>query len=57
MVRPVLSLDRLLFLDREGQVGYRHGPNAAGLERMDYLEFIARGTSHIPDKGQADFMC
>jgi hypothetical protein len=35
----------------------RHGPNAAGLERMDYLEFIARVTSHIPDKGQADFMC
>jgi hypothetical protein len=52
MVRPVLSLDRLLFLDREGQVGYRHGPSAAGLERMDYLEFIARVTSHIPDKGQ-----
>jgi hypothetical protein len=22
------------------------------LERMDYLEFIARTTSHIPDKGQ-----
>jgi hypothetical protein len=22
------------------------------LERLDYLEFIARVTSHIPDKGQ-----
>jgi hypothetical protein len=22
------------------------------MERMDYLEFIARTTSHIPDKGQ-----
>ena len=22
------------------------------VERMDYLEFIARVTSHIPDKGQ-----
>ncbi|MDI6697606.1 MAG: transposase [Candidatus Saccharicenans sp.] len=22
------------------------------MERMDYLEFIARVTSHIPDKGQ-----
>jgi hypothetical protein len=26
--------------------------DAAGLETMDYLEFIARVTSHIPDKGQ-----
>jgi hypothetical protein len=25
---------------------------AGELERMDYLEFIARVTSHIPDKGQ-----
>jgi hypothetical protein len=23
-----------------------------GMERLDYLEFIARVTSHIPDKGQ-----
>jgi hypothetical protein len=23
--RPILALDRLLFLDREGKVGYRHG--------------------------------
>jgi hypothetical protein len=52
MVRPVLALDRLLFLDREGKVGYRHGQNGAELETMDYLEFIARVTSHIPDKGQ-----
>jgi ribosomal protein S27E len=52
MVRPVLALDRLSFLEREGQVGYRHGPNGAELERMDYLEFIARVTSHIPEKGQ-----
>ena len=50
--REVLALDRLLFLDREGKVGYRHGPNGAELERMGYLEFIARVTSHIPDKGQ-----
>jgi len=52
MVRPVLALDRLLFLEREGKVGYRHGPNGAELETMDYLELIARVTSHIPDKGQ-----
>jgi len=47
-----LALDRLSFLEREGQVGYRHGPAGANLERMDYLELIARVVSHIPDKGQ-----
>jgi hypothetical protein len=52
MVRPVLALDRLVFLEREGQVGYRWGQEAAELETMDYLEFIARVVSHIPDKGQ-----
>ena len=52
MVRPILALDRLLFLEREGKVGYRHGQNGVELETMDYLEFIARVTSHIPDKGQ-----
>jgi len=52
MVRPILALERLLFLEREGQVGYRHGDAGAELERMDYLELIARVTSHIPDKGQ-----
>jgi len=55
MVRPILALDHLLFLEREGKVGYRHGRDGAELERMDYLEFIARVTSHIPDKGQV--MC
>jgi ribosomal protein S27E len=52
MVRPILALERLLFLEGEGQVGYRHGDAGAELERMDYLELIARATSHIPDKGQ-----
>jgi len=52
MIRPVLSLDRLSFLEQEGKVGYRHGQNGAELETMDYLELIARVTSHIPDKGQ-----
>ena len=52
MVRPILALDRLLFLGREGQVGYRHGQKGAELERTDYLEFIARVVSHIPDKRQ-----
>jgi hypothetical protein len=38
---------RILF-----QVCYWFGKDAGEVERMDYLEFIARVTSHIPDKGQ-----
>ncbi|MGZ5498201.1 MAG: transposase [Candidatus Aminicenantales bacterium] len=45
MVRPVLALERLSFLEREGKVGYRHGPDGEELDRMDYLELIARVTS------------
>lgn len=52
MIRPVLSLERLVFLEAEGQVSYRWGRQAAEQEAMDYLEFTARVTSHIPDKGQ-----
>jgi hypothetical protein len=51
MVRPILALERLSFMEGEGRVGYRHGDDAE-LERMDYLGLIARVTSHIPDKGQ-----
>jgi len=52
MIRPILSLERLSFLEPEGKVGYRQGENVAEQEVMDYLELIARVTSHIPDKGQ-----
>jgi ribosomal protein S27E len=54
MIRPLLSLDRLSFLASEGKVRYRWGRDGAGqqTETMDYLEFIARVTSHISDKGQ-----
>jgi ribosomal protein S27E len=52
MVRPVLALDRLSLLEGQGKVGYQHGDDVAELERMDYLEFIARVVSHIPDRGQ-----
>jgi hypothetical protein len=52
MIRPVLSLERLSFLEREGKVGYRWDQDRAEQEAMDYLEFIARITSHIPDKGR-----
>ena len=52
MIRPLLSLERLFLDEREARVGYRYGQEAKDLERMDYLEFIARVVSHIPDKGQ-----
>ena len=52
MIRPPVSLDRLTFLEPEGKVGYRWDRDGEGQETMDYLEFIARMTSHIPDKGQ-----
>ena len=52
MVRPVLALERLTFLEPEGKVRYRYGEKGADQETMDYLEFLARVTSHIPDKGQ-----
>jgi hypothetical protein len=51
MIRPVISLERLSFLEPEGKVGYRWGQDGTERETMDYLEFIARVTSHIPDKG------
>jgi hypothetical protein len=37
-----------LFLDREGQVGYRYSPNSAELEKKDYLEFIVRAGGSRP---------
>jgi hypothetical protein len=52
MIRPLLSLERLSFSEKEGKVSYRYGKDAEEVERMDYLEFIARVTSHIPNKGQ-----
>jgi hypothetical protein len=39
-------------MNGKGKVGYRYGEKPEEVERMDYLEFIARVTSHIPDKGQ-----
>lgn len=47
-----MSLERLSFPEKEGKVCYRYGKEAKDLERMDYLEFIARIVTHIPDKGQ-----
>jgi hypothetical protein len=52
MIRPLLSLKRLFFDETEGRVRYQHSRHGSQEESMDYLEFIARVTSHIPDKGQ-----
>jgi len=52
MIRSILSLKKLSFDETEGKVSYQYGNLRAEEERMDYLEFIARVTSHIPDKGQ-----
>jgi len=49
-IRPILSLRKLSL--REGQVLYQYGKHSSETESMDYMEFIARVTSHIPDKGQ-----
>jgi ribosomal protein S27E len=52
MIRPLLSLKRLFFDETEGMVRYQYDKHGSQDESIDYLEFIARVTSHIPDKGQ-----
>jgi len=52
MIKPILSLKKLSFDETEGKVSCQYGKLRGEEERMDYLEFIARATSHIPDKGQ-----
>jgi hypothetical protein len=52
MIRPLLSLKRLLFDETTGKIRYQYSRHGLQEESMDYLEFIARVTSHIPDKGQ-----
>ena len=42
MIRPVLALERLTFLEPEGKVGYRYGEKGAEQETMDYLELIRK---------------
>ena len=53
MIRPLLSLERLSFDEKGGQICYQYGRKAKEVERMDYLKFIPRTTPHIPDKGQS----
>ncbi len=52
MIRPLLSLERVSFQEKQGRVCCRYGKKAGEVERMDYLGFIARATTHIPDIGQ-----
>ena len=37
MIRPILSLERLSFSEKEGKVCYRYGKEAEEVEWMDYL--------------------
>lgn len=50
MIRPLLSLKRLFFDESKGKVRYQYDNHGSQEELMDYLEIIARVTSHIPDK-------
>jgi hypothetical protein len=52
MAKPILALGRLSFDEQEGKVIYQYGEGDADRVEMDYLDFIARVTAHIPDKGQ-----
>jgi hypothetical protein len=52
MAKPILALGRLSLDEDEGRVIYRYGKADDDKVELDYLEFIARVTAHIPDKGQ-----
>ncbi len=52
MAKPILALRRLSFDLAQGKVIYQYGKTDAEHIEVDYLEFIARVTAHIPDKGQ-----
>jgi hypothetical protein len=51
MIRTVIVPERPTFLEPEG-IGSRNGEKGAEQETMDFQEFIARVTSHFPDKNQ-----
>jgi hypothetical protein len=52
MAKPILALGRLAFDEAQGKVIYRHGKADDDKMEVEYLDFIARVTTHIPDKGQ-----
>ncbi len=51
IIRPLLSLMRLFFDETAGKLRYQYSRHGLQEESMDYLENIARVTSHTPDKG------
>jgi len=55
IIHLLLSLECLSFPEKEGKVLYGYGEGAEDVERMDYLELIARVTSHMPEKGKVTF--
>jgi len=57
MAKPILALTPLSFDGDQGKVVYRYGKAGADKVEMDYLDFIARVTAHIPDKGQVMIRC
>ncbi len=56
-IRLLLFLKRLFFDETEGKVRYQHSRQDSQEDSMDYLKFIARVTSYIPDKGQVMVRC
>jgi hypothetical protein len=52
IIRPLLSLKRLFFDETPGKVRYRYSRHGSQEESIEYLDFIARDTSHIPDKAK-----
>jgi len=52
MAKPILAIRHLSFDEAQGKVIYRYGKTDDDRIEMDYLDFIARVTTHIPDKGQ-----
>ena len=49
----IINLNSDPFFDEtKEKVRFQYDKHGSQEETMDYLEFIARVTSHIPDKGQ-----
>jgi len=57
VAKPILALGCLAFDEDEGKAIYRYGKSCGECEVMDCLDFIARVTAHIPEKGQVMVRC
>jgi len=49
-IRPLLSLERLPFEEKEGKVSYRYGKEAEEVERMDYTELCRSEAALASDR-------